>query len=300
MPAASVLEEASTAVLVAAIVTLTPPLMDGVRRKIFALIQRRIGPPVHQTWLDILKLFSRRATSPSTTSILYYASPALSLCLAILASLMIAVPWLDHALGGVFGFIILIEASVATVAAGVTGLTPYTSTGSSRLLLLSSIGAFGSMLALYSVCLSKSTEPLLHQALHAAPPALACLCFASLVLAGLIEAETPPFNVAEAGAEIAAGPYTEYHGPLLALAMISSFSRGFLLILAGAAVVVGYRFYNPAVNILAWAAASCATYALASIISGLFGRPKPLRASGLAVASLVAGAFSLAIVILSL
>ncbi len=295
-----ILVDASNALITLVLLVLIPPVMDGVRRKIFGFLQRRIGPPVLQTWYDLLKLLGRRSSSPITLNIMYYASPALSLCFAVLASLMIAVPRLDSLLGGVFGFVMLVEASVASLVLGVAGLSPFTSTGSSRLLLLSGMSGAGVLMALYSTCLSRGAPPLVHEAIAGGSTLVVVLCFAALLLSSIVEFELPPFNVAEAGPEIAAGPYTEYHGPLLALALLSSLYRGFLLMVLGSAVILGPTLEPRVLSLVSWVIMACGIHVLESLVSGLFGRPRPLRAAGLASASLVLGGAALASVLLSL
>ena len=46
--------------LISLFVTLYGLFLSGVQRKIVARIQRRIGPPVYQQYIDVIKLFSKR------------------------------------------------------------------------------------------------------------------------------------------------------------------------------------------------------------------------------------------------
>jgi len=43
---------------------LMAPIFDGLRRKITARLQNRIGPPITQTWYDILKLLRKEIILP--------------------------------------------------------------------------------------------------------------------------------------------------------------------------------------------------------------------------------------------
>ena len=52
--------------LAAAVISMAlAPVYDGVERKVRAAIHTRIGPPVLQTWYDIVKLFSKEAVIPA-------------------------------------------------------------------------------------------------------------------------------------------------------------------------------------------------------------------------------------------
>ncbi len=266
-------------IVVLVVVLALPPLLDGVRRKIYAAIQRRLGPPVTQTWYDLVKLYRRRASAAETGNPLYLAAPVASLAYALVAALMTAVPALDSALAGVLGFTMLLAGSTAVVAAAAGALTPLTSSGSVRLVALSSAAEAGVFLAL----IASSPTLFLHDIRAAPLPAAAALV--ALTLAAIVEFELAPYNIVEAGPEIAAGPYTEYGGAELALLMQASWCRGFtLLLLAGLVALHSW--------ILA-AVYSVVAYIVASGVTAVIGRPKPLRATGLAFISLVSGVAAL-------
>ncbi len=274
-------QELALPIVAAAVTLLAPPLMDGLRRKVYAWIQLRVGPPLLQTWYDLAKLFRRRTTMPSTGNWLYYAGPAAALITVLLAAADAASPSLSAVLGGVIGFYMLVEASVALLVLGSLGLTPYTSIGGVRMLAVSGASGLGVLLGLAGyAAISHNPGCLAAFGVPALPAA------AALIIAGVVELELPPYNVAEAGPEIAAGPYTEYQGPLLAAALMSSWGRGYALLLAGYTLLAGP---------LAGIAAALATHAAYSFVAGVTGRPRPLRAVGLAALSVALGAAALAL-----
>ena len=59
------------------------PLLDGVRRKITARLQNRVGPPMTQSWRDIIKLFGKETILPEGSGPLIQVVPALMLILSI-------------------------------------------------------------------------------------------------------------------------------------------------------------------------------------------------------------------------
>lgn len=269
----------TAAVIDIVMVLLVPPLLDGVRRKIYAAIQRRIGPPILQTWYDLAKLYHRRASAAETGNPFYLAAPASSLAYALIAALMLALPCLDSSLAGIIGFTVLLAGSTAVVVIGSAGLTPLTSAGSIRLLALSSIAEAGVLLALLAV----SPTLFLHD--MQAPMLAAAAAAIALTLAAIVEFELAPYNVVEAGPEIAAGPYTEYGGAELALLMQASWCRGFALLLAAGLAAFHSWLAAPLYAIIA--------YLVIAAVTASIGRPRPLRAMGLAFACLVIGAVAL-------
>lgn len=264
-----------------AVALLAPPLMDGVRRKVYAAVQMRIGPPLLQTWYDLAKLFRRRTTVPATGNWLYYAAPLASLLCVLAAAAMASYPPLCGLLGGVIGFYLLVESSAILLVLGALGITPYTSIGGVRMLAVSGAAGLGVVMGLAGYAAVTGRLLWIGGVGAAALPAAA-----ALIVAGIVELELPPYNVAEAGPEIAAGPYTEYQGPLLAAALMSSWSRGFTLLYAGYTLLAGP---------LAGLVAALATHAAYSVVAGVTGRPRPLRAVGLAGLSIAAGAAALAL-----
>ena len=243
------------------------PLLDGVRRKLYAVIQRRVGPPILQTWYDLLKLFGRVTSAPARASPLYWCGPLLAYALALLALLMLGVPSIYQRAGGLLALLLTLEASAAAIAAGALGLSPYTSAGAARLLLLVSVADAGLLVA---------------AVLGPSDVYSRVLLAAGLLAATLVELELPPYNVAEAGPEIAAGPYTEYQGVSLALALWSGWLRAAALAYAAFGEVLR-------LNPLAALAATIAYLAVYYAVAPLFGRPRPLRAAGLAAIALVLG-----------
>lgn len=253
------------------------PLLDGVKRKLVAFVQKRVGPPLLQTWYDLAKLFRRSTTWPEKTSILYWAGPLASFLLALTALAMLFSEKLALMLGGPIGFIMLLEASVFAAVAGVVGLSPYTSTGAVRLWLVDAVAEAGILIG-FLATQSKFVNMVVGE-LELWPTLLLAI---ALLLAGFVELELPPYNVAEAGPEIAAGPYTEYQGPLLALIMWAALLRGLILVYAS--------FYSIArLPPLMALAATVVAYTIYCLVATVFGRPRPLRAAGLATFSLTAG-----------
>jgi formate hydrogenlyase subunit 4 len=65
------------------------PLILGVINKTKALMAGRVGPPLLQAYFDLAKLFRKESVISSTTTWLFLAGPAVSLVVAVVASLFL-------------------------------------------------------------------------------------------------------------------------------------------------------------------------------------------------------------------
>jgi formate hydrogenlyase subunit 4 len=65
------------------------PLILGVINKTKALVAGRVGPPLLQAYFDLAKLFRKESVLSSTTTWVFLAGPAVSLVVAIMASLFL-------------------------------------------------------------------------------------------------------------------------------------------------------------------------------------------------------------------
>lgn len=68
-----------------------PLLLVGVIRKVKALLQNRVGPPVWQPFYDLAKLLRKSETISATASWVFRLAPALGLAVALLVAVL--VPW---------------------------------------------------------------------------------------------------------------------------------------------------------------------------------------------------------------
>jgi formate hydrogenlyase subunit 4 len=71
------------------VILVVPPLMLGVINKTKALFAGRVGPPVLQTYWDILRLFRKDMVVSSTTTWIFRAGPVVSLVTAAMAAFFV-------------------------------------------------------------------------------------------------------------------------------------------------------------------------------------------------------------------
>lgn len=218
----STLEMLGLAAANVALALLVSPLIEGVLRKLKALVHSRIGPPVTQPYLDLLKLLGKEDLRTSR-GWLSAVAPAVTLgSVLVLATL---VPMGAHAPLGASGDVIVLisvaamSAALLILAAFATG-SPYASMGGSRemMLLLSvePVMAVALVVAAFKAGALTTAQILDWQVAHG-PTLSMALAGVALLLALQAQAGKLPFDIAEADQELMGGPLVEFSGPRLAV-----------------------------------------------------------------------------------
>ncbi|UCG87172.1 MAG: NADH-quinone oxidoreductase subunit H [Gemmatimonadota bacterium] len=201
---------------------LLAPLYEGILRKLRAVIHSRQGPPLTQSYLDLLKLLGKEdlRTSPGA---LYAFAPALTLAsVLVLATL---VPMGTAPPLGFAGDIIVIVyvAAVSAVLAILTAFasqSPYAFVGGSREMML--------LLAVEPVVVvtlivgavnagTLATGDIVTWHTANGPTISMVVASVALFLALQAQAGKLPFDIPEADQEIMGGPLVELSGARLAL-----------------------------------------------------------------------------------
>jgi formate hydrogenlyase subunit 4 len=214
-----------------ALAILIAPLLDGLRRKITARLQNRVGPPVTQSWHDVLKLFSKELILPEASGTLFVMVPVLTLVLSLamfatMSTVTAQVPMVD---GGII-FIELVVLSAFTFAiAGSASGNPYGVVGGSREVILATIVEPSMIASLVSFVMLRGSTTLDYSARgHVAliPLLMSGLAYLLCLLA---ESGRTPFDLAEAESEITGGPLIEFCGPSLATLKLGQYLRNLAL-----------------------------------------------------------------------
>jgi formate hydrogenlyase subunit 4 len=215
------------------------PVYDALERKLRAAVHTRIGPPLLQTWYDIMKLFSKELVIPEggTWCVLSVVLEftALVASVALLNYIPLATA---PGVAGVEAAAFIALLSVATALVMVRAVAQNN--------VYSVVGGFREF------ALALSSEPFLifsYLALVASGErfvfrlsSLLILTICAYVLSGRI-----PYDIAEAEPELSAGVSIELAGPLLGVATMSATLRRLLaaeltaLALVSTAGLWGYR-----------------------------------------------------------
>jgi formate hydrogenlyase subunit 4 len=206
------------AVAYLALVAFASPLVEGVMRKVKAIVHSRKGPPIVQPYLDLAKLLVKEDVVSDPGVVARFAPPAAFAC--VLASAFF-VPFGVGAPAGSAGdllvFIYLVTLSTACViAAGLAQSSPFSHLGSSREMMMLITAEAVVVLSLLVVAVGQHDARLSSLAVGrfrwSSLVGLCCYLLAMQALLGKL-----PFDIPEAEQELMEGPFIEYSGPSLAL-----------------------------------------------------------------------------------
>jgi formate hydrogenlyase subunit 4 len=214
-------------------VLLLAPLFDGILRKLTALVQSRQGPPLRQSYYDLLKLLAKEDLEVSETPVMQrfavYLSLATILTIACLIPLGAAVPM--NGAGDVILLIYLLTLSaISMMLAGLAAGSTYSLLGISREMM-----SVITLEPLFAVALligaththSFRLETVLNGSVYAPGKipwsGLVMLIVSTMSFQAFVK--RVPFDIAHAETEIMDGPLVEYSGPKLALCKYAEMAK---------------------------------------------------------------------------
>jgi len=208
-----------TAALV--LLLLVSPLLEGILRKLKALVHSRIGPPLLQPYWDILKLLGKDdVRSPHS---FLGPWPALASLAATLAAGLLVPIWggSPFAGGDIILFIYLISfSSACIIISGMDSGSPYAFVGSAREMMTSFVVEPVLFIALITLALKTQSFRLAEMAMiqQVSGPSLSLIISgAALFLAIQAQLGKLPFDIPEAEGELMGGPFVETSGPTYAM-----------------------------------------------------------------------------------
>lgn len=207
------------------LVLLMAPLFDGVTRKITALVQSRKGPPVTQSYMDLMKLLIKEDLEVGDSPLMQRLSALLSLAAILSVALLIpmgtSAPLSGYA-DAILVVYLLTLAGLSVLLAGLAAGSTYSILGMSRemmgMMTLEPILAVAIILSAaqaYSLRLDAVFSGAVYAGAHGPWPSLLMLGVLAFGLQAFVG--RMPFDVTEAETEIMEGPLVEYSGPKLAL-----------------------------------------------------------------------------------
>ena len=201
-------------------------IASWVVRKVSALIQWRVGPPLLQPAYDVAKLFGKENIIPTgSTEWTYLIAPLLGPAGLLLASIILVnANYLGASFIGdvIVVLYLLVLPGLSVVLGGMSTGNPLSSMGSNRELKLMISYELPLLLAITAAIVKAGGLKLVT---FSAQPVAASISGALGFIAALlcIQAELGfiPFDTPEAETELMGGPLIEYSGPLLGLYKIS-------------------------------------------------------------------------------
>ncbi len=248
-------------------------LFKGLDRKIEARLQRRVGPPIIQPLIDIVKLSGKEAMLPETAQRpLFQSAPLLGFVGMAICAALLPIPGVSKglpAMGDMLVYFYLLQLpAVALMIAGSSSSSPYGALGFSREMTLMFAYEIPLLMIILAVAMKVGGENFAefsliniieYQAQHGQfianwvmiPAFLAYLFF----LPGTMG--VPPFDIPEAETEIIEGPLLEYSGAALAFFQLTGALKN--IVVLGFGVVIFFPMTlgdNIIINIL-WFAIKC-------------------------------------------
>ncbi|MCX8185314.1 MAG: NADH-quinone oxidoreductase subunit H [Sulfolobales archaeon] len=242
------------------------PVYDGVERKVRAAIHTRIGPPVLQTWYDLIKLFSKEVVIPVGGGWYTLVTVLEMLTLVTASILLVHVSTVGLAQATIFEAVIFIVLTgIATTLAIMRAVSQNN--------VFSVLGGFRE----FSLVLS--AEPFLAVSLlllvsgveAAASRAIAALI---LLIAAYVVSGRVPYDIAEAEPELASGVNIELAGPLLGVATVSAVLKKFISATLTVLVFVLLGGLSGLTSLTAVALLTPLTWITHTVVSTLLGRSR--------------------------
>jgi hydrogenase-4 component C len=194
------------------------PLLEGIMRKVKAIVHSRKGPPITQPYLDLAKLLVKEDLLSEPDVFARYAPPA-AFAAALAAAFFVpfGVSGPAHGAGDLLPFIYLVTlSSTCVMIGGLAHASPFSHLGSTREMMMVLTVEAVMIVSLLVVAIGGHT--LLPSGWVGAPfrfstlLALVAYFLGMQALLGKL-----PFDIPEAEQEIMDGPFVEYSGPSLAL-----------------------------------------------------------------------------------
>ncbi|MBO4335011.1 MAG: NADH-quinone oxidoreductase subunit H [Desulfovibrio sp.] len=232
-------------------------LFKGLDRRVEARLQRRVGPPLVQPWLDTAKLLTKETLIPRTACRqAFLMAPVVGFAGMAVCAAFIPVPGVFDGLYNMGDLLVLFYLlpipAIAVMMGGSASSSPFGAVGFSRemiimlayetpllMILLATAmlvgkslngGDWGAEFSLLKIVEWQQVNGSLGFNPVMIPAFLAYLIF----LPGTMG--VPPFDIPEAETEIVEGPLLEYGGPLLALFHVGSALKTFVVLGLGVAM----------------------------------------------------------------
>ncbi|MHC4244173.1 MAG: respiratory chain complex I subunit 1 family protein [Planctomycetota bacterium] len=192
-------------------------------RKVSALVQWRVGPPLLQPFYDVMKLMGKETLVPQDGQrCVFIAAPLVGLAGVLLLSTMLwrtTITQTDFVGDIIVAIYLMILPSLALILGSSASGSPHATIGTSREMKLVMAYELPLVLAFIIVIIKTGGQLSLYK-IAESTPALSIsgmLAFLASLLCVQAKLGFVPFDIAESETEIASGLIMEYSGPLLAI-----------------------------------------------------------------------------------
>jgi NADH-quinone oxidoreductase subunit H len=250
-------------------------LFKGLDRRLEARLQRRVGPPLIQPWLDLAKLLTKETIIPkSANRTAFLMAPVIGFTGMAVCAAFIPIPGVYQGLANTGDLLVIFYLlpipAIALMIGGSASSSPYGALGFSREMIMMLAYELPLLCVLLTVAtltgkgLGSGVEFSLAEVVRYQEKA-GQFCFNPVMLPALFAyliflpgtMGVVPFDIPEAETEIIEGPLLEYGGPPLAVYLMASALKSFVVLGLGVAIFFpGAIGDNGLVN-LAWFVLKC-------------------------------------------
>lgn len=229
-------------------------LFKGIDRRVEARLQRRVGPPLVQPWLDVAKLLTKETLIPRTACrSAFLLAPVVGFTGMAVCAAFIPVPGVFQGLFNMGDLLVLFYLlpipAIAMMLGGSASSSPFGAVGFSREMLMMLAYETPLLMVLLAVAMlvGKSVGTgaefsllnvvgwqLENGSIGFNPIMIPAFVAYLMFLPGTLG--VAPFDIPEAETEIIEGPLLEYGGPLLALFQIGTALKSFVVLGLGVAM----------------------------------------------------------------
>jgi NADH-quinone oxidoreductase subunit H len=197
-----------------------------LERKIRARSQYRVGPPIYQQVIDLLKLFQKQNLRSSLSNPLMSVLPLISLMAVGLIASSLPLGNLGGSIDMISLIFLFALTSLIYVFAGLLSYSHYGFVGAKRELIQFFSYEIPFALGILSVAMFYKTI------YFNSPFSFSLILVPSMVafyIAGIAKLRRAPFDIPNAEQEIVSGSLTEFSGPSLAVFLLSEWMEAFVI-----------------------------------------------------------------------
>ena len=198
-------------------------LASWIVRKVSALVQWRIGPPIYQPFVDVTKLMGKEILIPQQAQrAVFVAAPLVGMSgVLLLATMLGVIAWKQTAFVGdiIVAIYLMVLPSLALILGSSASASPHAAIGTSREMKLV-MGYELPLVLAFVIVIIKTGGTLDLAAIAQQTPVLSIsgfLAFFAALLCVQAKLGFVPFDIAEAETELGSGVLMEYSGALLAV-----------------------------------------------------------------------------------
>ncbi len=196
-------------------------LYDGIERKMTARLQGRVGPPITQSWLDFIKLLTKRVKMPEDTNMPMLISGLLLMFAGALISLVMVFMRKGDLILLMY---LMVGGTLGILMVGLAFRSPYSRIGVSREIQMAFSYEIAFIFAIVLTIMITNYRTLDGYSTATLPIAKWPLLIIPLILFLFVvpaKVGVVPLDIGEAESEIAEGPFVEVGGKYLAVAKLS-------------------------------------------------------------------------------